>query len=276
MSILDRNQMGFRVFILTSVLWGERCTTSCESKKWSAIASYGAPEVGYLDFDDAECMATLIGQHTAITAAHCVNFISGNSSAGTGRTIRFFAQSDGTMIVQARVVATRSFGTSTGSRDVALLRLDRDPPSSLRRREIAASADFDRLPAYGFGRVACGNITGDVRRIYITCFNSLFTSAPVCVGDSGAPLILGQTGPIFAITSGTRPADECSQGRYANAAELAEEIRTAAAMWGDFVAINAPIPPEVLAAGRPPAGSSELGVCDSANIQIGTWAGPGP
>lgn len=268
MPILSQSILGSRMLVLSLAIWTLQCSETCEDKRWSAIVSFSAPEVGYLDFDTTECMATLIGHHTAITAAHCVNFMNGSGPGFMGRTVRFFTESNGSTIIHTRVVAVRSFGTSTGPRDVAILRLDQDLPSSLQRREIAANVNFDRLPVYGFGRVACGNITQDVRRIYVTCFNSLFTSAPVCVGDSGAPLILGQTGPIFAITSGIRPTDQCSQGRYANAAQLGGEIRAAAAIWGDSVVTNASIPSEVLAAGRPPATSQELGVCDSANIQL--------
>lgn len=152
-------------------------------------------EVGKLWFDGAYCTATLIRPDVAITAAHCVEFRTGEARQGS------IELSSANGDHRAQVIGFRSFGSRLGLSDVALIRLESPVPSRIATpAEVATTAPRvgDSLLLFGYGcddrnrRVSAGRTS---RRV------TFGSSAAVCPGDSGGPGFLSN-GKIGTITSG--------------------------------------------------------------------------
>ncbi|HEY5945329.1 MAG TPA: trypsin-like serine protease [Kofleriaceae bacterium] len=176
----------------------------------NGAADAGDPQVVALvdPADRVLCTATVIGPHTAITAAHC--FLG-----PAPRTLRVFFGSTiaggGTFTPVADARSHPSFDAATLAHDIALLTFRDDSPVAplgFDTRTIDASLVGTSFRVVGFGTTS--NTSGDsgdkregvakVSDVQAEEFTALPSPSQPCRGDSGGPALFG-TQTIAAVVS---------------------------------------------------------------------------
>jgi hypothetical protein len=152
--------------------------------------SFADPAVGqsYVVFGNqgvGPCTATLIDPAAVVTAAHCVRYFTGNLP-GT-----FYIDVSSTQEVNYPIIAVRSFGSSGGNDDVAVIRLGQPVPASvavpLRIQSGAIIAMGERFTMYGYG---CRAHEPDAYSGHKQRYDGRYDHVVYgCPGDSGGPLI---------------------------------------------------------------------------------------
>jgi hypothetical protein len=170
-------------------------------------ADLGDPAVIGLadDLDQIGCTATVIGPHTAITAAHCV---AGRMPLGLHAVF-------GSDVASATVVkisdarADPSFDGTSFANDLALITLrDVSPASALDIATVDTSLVGATVRAIGFGTTTSTATDGGTKRIGAakvsdvepTEITAVPSPAQPCHGDSGGPMVLA-AGTIAAVVS---------------------------------------------------------------------------
>lgn len=193
-----------RIFLILCIYLSAACSYSdrdpISEKKLAIVNGYtyqGHPSVAQLETSiGAICTATLIGEKTALTAAHCVFDIS---------TMKlFFGDQSYTL---SGVIAHPGFSDLTYINDIALLKLEEAPPvipSEISRQKLASGLDITLV---GFGTTSEYADDGGIKRIgynvieqidstRFLAFGASDEKANTCYGDSG--------GPVYATIGGKR------------------------------------------------------------------------
>ncbi|MFN3199645.1 MAG: trypsin-like serine peptidase [Bradymonadia bacterium] len=170
----------------------------------NGLDTFDRPEAGFIDLSGGLCTATLIRPNVVLTAAHCIDYQSGE--ARPGRTLGAFIIERGPSEGYGFPIdAFASFGGDLGRRDVALLRLAQPVPPQIATPTAIATRGArggESVEWYGYG---CGNrrFGGDARTGTKQKLSFAFQqSANSCPGDSGGPTFFGENGPVFRVTSG--------------------------------------------------------------------------
>ena len=170
-------------------------------------ADLGDPAVIGLadDLDQIGCTATMIGPHTAITAAHCV----------AGRTPLDLHAVFGSDLASATLIAISdarvdpSFDGASFANDLALVTLrEVSPATALDIATVDASLVGATVHAIGFGTTASTAADGGTKRsgtaqvsdVQATEVTAVPGPAQPCHGDSGGPMVLA-AGTIAAVVS---------------------------------------------------------------------------
>jgi hypothetical protein len=187
-------------------------STTGEQPITNGMTDTGDPAVVALidDADRVGCTATVIGAHTAITAAHC--FVDKQP-----RTLRLFfgtAIADGGTITQVADARSHpSFDPATFAHDVAVLTFrDELPvaPVALDTRTIDASLVGTNFRVVGFGTTtgASGDSgtkrdgTARVSDVQAEEFTAMPNPSQPCRGDSGGPALLSTTSIAAVVSRG--------------------------------------------------------------------------
>lgn len=160
--------------------------------------------------DRVGCTATIIGPHTAITAAHC--FLGPSA-----RALRVFAGTSlaggGTFTAVSDARSHPSFDPTMLLHDIAVLTF-RDElavaPVALDARTLDASLVGMTFPAVGFGTTSSASgdsgekRTGTVRISAVGADEITVTPDPAqpCRGDSGGPMLLAQDAIAAVVSRG--------------------------------------------------------------------------
>jgi hypothetical protein len=156
------------------------------------------------DLDQIGCTATLIGDHTAITAAHCL----------IGRTrldLHAVAGSDavsGTRLTISDVRMDPAFDSTTLANDLGLVTLREVSPAIVGIATVDASLIGATVTAVGFGSTTSTATDGGTKRsgtakvsdVQPTEVTAVPSPSQPCHGDSGGPMLLS-AGTIAAVVS---------------------------------------------------------------------------
>lgn len=163
--------------------------------------TFAHPEVGWFD---RGCTGTLIATYAVLTAAHCVGF---TTAVDPGRRWTFTVRSASRSRRAYAVLAWRSFGTSAGTNDLALLRIAPVDPSVATPARLGSVPPTrgDRLTVYGYGCTrrasTCPSSSSPPMDGYKRQVTAIYgVSARLCPGDSGGPAFLG--GAVVGVNSG--------------------------------------------------------------------------
>ena len=170
-------------------------------------ADLGDPAVIGLadDLDQIGCTATVIGPHTAITAAHCV---AGRMPLGLHAVFGSDVGS-ATMIEISDARADPSFDGTSFANDLALVTLrDVSPAPALGIATVDASLVGVTVRTIGFGTTASTATDGGTKRsgtakvsdVEPTEITAVPSPAQPCHGDSGGPMLL-PAGTVAAVVS---------------------------------------------------------------------------
>jgi secreted trypsin-like serine protease len=166
--------------------------------------TYARPEVGYYYSEGGGiCTATLVKSTVAITAAHCVGFRTTSGAPNYGAVNIQTKTSTGAIMTRTYYVkAMKSYGSTTGINDIALLQLSNSVPSTVASPASLASV----LPAtgasatrWGYGCTDRTSKTGIGTKRY-EAFQMGTNTSMNCPGDSGGPSF-DTSGRLFWITS---------------------------------------------------------------------------
>lgn len=153
------------------------------------------PEVGSI----SGCTATLVAPEVVITAAHCLSYGSRTSPGSYGT---FTIEGSGGARSRYTIRRYRSYASSVGPDDVALIQLAEAVPASVATPAPIASAypaRGDRVTIYGYGCTRRGTSTDWRKRRYEHAFGASTTA--LCPGDSGGPTLTA-AGEVLRINSG--------------------------------------------------------------------------
>ena len=176
--------------------------TSSPGELLNGSPTFARPEVGRLHFGAGGfCTATLITQNVAITAAHCVNFGTQQTEGTWGR---FVVDPDENASPRTfEITHYRSFSSRLGWSDVALLRLRQRVPASVAvptQVSTRSATNGESVTVFGYGCTDRQSQRGGfLKRSFSYAHGN---SANLCPGDSGGPVVLGATGPVFLVNSG--------------------------------------------------------------------------
>jgi len=157
------------------------------------------------DLDQIGCTATVIGPHTAITAAHCV---AGRVPLGL-RAVFGSDLASATLITISDASVDPGFDGTSFANDLALVTLrDVSPAAALDIGTVDASLVGATVHAIGFGTTASTAADGGTKRIGTakvsdvepTEVTAVPSPAQPCHGDSGGPMVLA-AGTIAAVVS---------------------------------------------------------------------------
>ena len=189
------------------------CTVQERGSREQAITN-GAPATGdpaVVALVDANqqigCTATVVGPHTAITAAHC--FI--NKPPRTLRVMFGNSLADGTFIAVADARSHPSFEPGMLMHDIAVLTLRDEAPAAplaFDPRTIDASLVGTSFRVVGFGSTSGTTQdigtkregTARVSAVAADEFTAMPNPSQPCRGDSGGPALLG-AGAIAGVVS---------------------------------------------------------------------------
>ena len=210
------------------------CAVQERSSREQAITN-GTVDIGDLavvalvDADQqVGCTATVVGPHTAITAAHC--FL--NKPARSLRVMFGSALADGTYTAVADARTHPSFDPSMLVHDIAMLTFRDDSPASpvaFDTRTIDAALVGTSFRVVGFG--STGGATGDsgtkregtarVSAVGAEEFTAMPNPSQPCRGDSGGPAFLG-AGAIAGVVS--RGDNACSDHAVYSRIDVARAV----------------------------------------------------
>jgi|GEM_PF-2247808 len=156
------------------------------------------PEIAFFNIiTDAKrgfCTATLIRRNVVITAAHCIDYLSGVQGWGN---IQLDSGSD------YPIIGAISFSEELGAADIALMELSGAVPGVLATPTyIESSVPPVGTPVtiFGYGCTERQGMTGGGTKRRIS-FNVGTRSSNLCPGDSGGPVVRGEDGGIVWINS---------------------------------------------------------------------------
>lgn len=155
------------------------------------------PEIGRLSLNGTLCTATLIRPQVVISAAHCIGYRTQARQFGD-----FVVERDG-QSHRFPIDGAYSFGDRLGERDIALFHLSSVVPNTIATpTRIAISEPTQgEVTIFGYGCYNRRTRQSTRRKQYYTHDVSV-KSNQLCPGDSGGPVVVGTSGPVFKINSG--------------------------------------------------------------------------
>jgi hypothetical protein len=157
--------------------------------------TYEHPEVGSI----SGCTATLVAPEIVITAAHCLGYGTRTSPGSYGS---FVIERGPAERYRYTIRRYRSFGSSVGPDDIALIQLAEAVPDSIATPAPMARAypaRGSRVTIYGYGCTRRGGSSDWRKRRYEHGYGD--NTARLCPGDSGGPT-LTDGGEVLRINSG--------------------------------------------------------------------------
>jgi hypothetical protein len=186
-------------------------TTRASQAVTNGAADAGDPAViALVDSEDTiGCTASVIGPHTAITAAHC---LAGRDPRGL-RAMFGSSLADGTFVAIADARLHPAFDGTSFAHDVAMLTLREPspvPPLALDMRTIDASLVDTTFTVVGFGTTAAASSDGGAKRVGTARISDVLpeelTAVPdpsqPCRGDSGGPALLSPDAVAAVVSRG--------------------------------------------------------------------------
>ncbi len=201
-------ERAWRAWVLrAAVLWGvgaagcvsgtEVDTAAVQDELINGTPTDERPEIGRI----SGCTATLVAPNVAITAAHCVGFVSRERSGDYGRFTVDMADGQSRSFTIERI---KSYSNGQlGRDDVSLLRLSTPVPTSVATPTSISTRGAragEQVTLFGYGCTSRRSNSGAFRKRKVTF--AFETSRNLCPGDSGGPGVLGVDGPVFLINSG--------------------------------------------------------------------------
>lgn len=198
------------------------------------VVTRDRPEVGIVNFNwGSYCTATLIAPTVAITAGHCVKYMTRDTTGSYGN---FRIDKSPTGSARYAVDRFRSYAhDGVGSLDVALLRLATAVPADVATpAPIATSrpSNGTALTLYGYG---CNDdwehqTGGGTKRNFHYALGTTLRDT-LCPGDSGGPVRVDSTGAVLLINSGWVSSGGDKHDVFGEVPQYASKINAQISAW---------------------------------------------